>query len=381
MSTFLAIGLGPIQTGIFLLGARGKFDRLVVAEVDNQVKETINASGGSITINIAGENSVIQKNITGVEVLNPLDEEDKRELVQAAAEAEEIATALPSVDFFSGIAEYLKTGFSQNPHQRRFIYTAENHNHAAEKLEQAIDLPLPQTYYLNTVIGKMSSVVPAADCAGDIKPLCSGADRGHLVEEFNKILISTCQNIEERSVSDLIVKKDLYPFEEAKLYGHNAVHFLLATLGAQSGKTSMDELVDYPEIMEFAELAFLDECGKGLCRKWKDFDGLFTEDAFRIYAEDLLIRMVNPFLKDSIPRIIRDLPRKLGWDDRVIGTMRLVLKQGIRPEKLAKGAALSAVSLFGKNKTLIKAGLAGLWPEPWQDTHEELFQLLQSAID
>ena len=48
MKTFLGIGLGPIQTGIFVSGAsKGNFDRIVVAEVDDTIREAIRAAGGS----------------------------------------------------------------------------------------------------------------------------------------------------------------------------------------------------------------------------------------------------------------------------------------------------------------------------------------------
>ena len=44
MSTFVGIGLGPIQTGIFLAGAaKGGFDRIVIAEVNEKLKAAVNA--------------------------------------------------------------------------------------------------------------------------------------------------------------------------------------------------------------------------------------------------------------------------------------------------------------------------------------------------
>ena len=44
MSTFVGIGLGPIQTGIFLAGAaKGGFDRIVIAEVNDKLKAAVNA--------------------------------------------------------------------------------------------------------------------------------------------------------------------------------------------------------------------------------------------------------------------------------------------------------------------------------------------------
>jgi hypothetical protein len=381
MNTFLGIGMGPIQTGIFVAGAsKGGFDRIVIAEVDNKLKEAINAAGGKITVNIAKDNAVYTETYADIEVYNPMDANDLKKLICAAADADELATALPSIKFFPQIAAWLKPGFAMQPQRRRFIYTAENNNHAAEELEKAVGQYFPATYYLNTVVGKMSGAANAGECEKQgLKLLCPGADRGHLVEEFNKILISAAPGIEKRKVKNLHVKNDLYPFEEAKLYGHNAIHFLLGILGRQQSLEYMSELRANPALMKKAETAFIAESGAALCKKWGGLDELFTPGGFNAYAQDLLLRMTNPFLKDAIARITRDIPRKLNWDDRVTGAMRVVLAQGYEPLILAEGAALAAEELFGRNPATIKKGLAELWPAPWTDEHEKLFQLIVRA--
>jgi mannitol-1-phosphate 5-dehydrogenase len=362
MSTFLGIGLGPIQTGIFLSGAfKGGFDRIIIAEVDEALKQAVNASG-KVSINIAAASHVYPETYTGIEVYNPMDPADLEKLIAIAAEADELATALPSVNFFKHIAPWLKKGFAMNPGKRRFIYTAENHNHAAEELTAVLGDDFPQTYCLNTVVGKMSGVITAEECAErDMKPLCPGADRGHLVEEFNKILISTAPGVTERLTQGLIDKSDLYPFEEAKLYGHNAIHFMLGTLGKQRDLELMSELRNHVDLICDGFSAFIDESGVALCRKYDGFDELFTPTGFREYAVDLLVRMTNPFLRDAIDRITRDLPRKLSWNDRVIGTMRVVTAQGVEPNILAKAAALAAREEFGPTREGVKSGLTALW--------------------
>jgi hypothetical protein len=382
MSLFLGIGMGPIQTGIFLSGAsKGNFDRIVIAEVDNKLKDAVNACGGNVSINIACDNAVYTETYANVEVYNPLDTNDLQKLIAAAADAGELATSLPSVKFFPQIAVWLKQGFAMQPQRRRFIYTAENNNHAAEELEKAVGQDFPATYYLNTVVGKMSGVASADECEKQgLKLLCPGADRGHLVEEFNKILISAVPDIEKRQVENLHVKTDLYPFEEAKLYGHNAIHFLLGILGRQQGCEYMSELRGIPALMKKAETAFLAESGAALCKKWAGFDELFSESGFNAYAQDLLIRMTNPFLKDAIARITRDIPRKLSWDDRVTGAMRIVLAQGYEPLILAGGAALAAEDLYGRDPEKIRNGLAELWPAPWTDEHEKLIKMIVANI-
>ena len=52
--------------------------------------------------------------------------------------------------------------------------------------------------------------------------------------------------------------------------------------------------------------------------------------------------MTSPLLSDSVDRVIRDIDRKLAWEDRIIGAMRLCISQGVDPVNLSKGAALAA---------------------------------------
>ncbi|MFA7231899.1 MAG: hypothetical protein WC071_11570 [Victivallaceae bacterium] len=339
MSVFLSIGMGPIQTGIFLAGAvAGGYDRVVVADVDVQLVEAVRKSG-YVTINIASDSGVVKKKISGLEIYNPLDPEDLKKLIAAAAEAEEISTALPGVTFFKHIAPWLREGMALNPNLRRFIYAAENDNHAAEKLEAEVGLKLPQTYYLNTVIGKMSKVFECSENTRHLESLCPSFTKGHLVEEFNKILIDSPPGIESRKIQGLHPKAELYPFEEAKLFGHNAIHFMLGWYAHKSGLKYMNEISGNKMLLEYAAGAFVNESGRALCRKWSGKDELFTEAGFQAYTDDLMRRMVNPYLMDSVERVIRDLPRKLELNDRVVGTIQTCLSQGVIPEKFIVLAA------------------------------------------
>lgn len=381
MKVFVGVGLGPIQTGIFMSGAcRGNFDRIVIAEVDDKLRNAINSNGGVVTINTAFADCIKPEVIRNVEVYNPNEAEGRAKLVEAAAEACELATALPSVKFFAYCAPWMREGFRMQPDRVRFVYTAENNNHAAEELEAAVGEKFANTYYLNTVVGKMSGVVPEADCAArGVEKLAPAADRAHLVEAFNRIYISNCPGIENRQVQNLYVKNDLLPFEEAKLYGHNAIHFLLGTLGKTCGCEYMSDLSKHPELIALAREAFVNESGAALCKKYAGLDELFTPAGFAAYADDLLVRMPNPFLQDAVARITRDLERKLSWEDRVIGTMRLILSQDEVPAIFAKGAALAAKEQFGNDAAAVKAGLQALWPE-WNCEAEKVFSLIEKNL-
>ena len=139
MKVFVGVGLGPIQTGIFMSGAcRGGFDRIVIAEVDDKLRNAINDNGGVVTINTAYADSIKVEVIKNVEVYNPNTPEGRARLVDAAADACELATALPSVKFFAYCAPWMVEGFRKQPDRVRFIYTAENNNRAAEELEERL---------------------------------------------------------------------------------------------------------------------------------------------------------------------------------------------------------------------------------------------------
>ncbi len=360
--TFVGFGFGPIQSALFLYEAfrSGHFSRFVVAEVDGAIVQAVRSAGGRYTINIARPDRIEQAVISGVELYNPAVPEDRRQILQAIAEGDELATSLPSVAFYdkggqTSVARALADGFSlRKAGWPAIVYTAENNNHAAELLREDVakycaPAVLQGVQFLNTVIGKMSGVITDAAAIARLKlaPMTSATPKVVLVEEFNRILISriTLPGF-KRGIDVFVQKPDLLPFEEAKLYGHNAVHALIAYLSARRGLTAMSDAAAHSDIMATARAAFLEESGAALIRKHAALgDPLFTVAGYAAYADDLLARMVRPTLNDLIARVTRDQVRKLGYDDRFFGTMRLALQQGIRPVHLARGAAAAVHSL------------------------------------
>jgi hypothetical protein len=352
-ATFVGFGFGPIQAGLLLYEAvqSGGFDRFVVAEVDPGLVDAVRAAGNEVAINIAGRDGIHTRRLPKVELCNPSDAWDRSILVDAIVEADELGTAVPSVSLYStggkaSIAALLADGCRRG--RRQIIYTAENDNFAAEILREQIRTAGPRydlrdLQCLNTVIGKMSGVIssPAEMKRLGLAPLVPGLDRCVLVEEFNHILISrvTLPGF-HRQIQVFEEKDDLLPFEEAKLYGHNAVHALLGYLARLRGHEVMSQISADSRLWELGRRVFLEESGAPLIlRHAGTRDPLFTPGGWAVYAEDLLERMVNPWLFDRVQRIIRDPVRKLGWNDRLFGAMRLALEAGIKPNGLALGAA------------------------------------------
>ena len=337
--TFIGIGAGPIQTGIYVAGAAdGGFDRIVLAEVEPTLVAALKQHH-SITVNTAEAERITTRTYENIEVFNPNDPNDLPQLIEIAKDALAFNTALPATKFYKFCAPWMKEAFAQNPAGRRYIYTSENSTTAAADLKAAMGVEYPETYYLDTVIGKMSKVFAVGE--SELPTLTPGFAKGHLVEAFNTIYTSSAPGIEEVGIQNLFAKADLVPFEEAKLYGHNANHLLLALLAAERGCTSMSEAAKFPEIVEYTLQALLQESGAALCKKYAGVDEYFEPANWEAWARELVRRMISPLLSDAIARVARDLTRKLGWEDRLIGAIRLCQAQGVPCPRLLHGAQIA----------------------------------------
>lgn len=395
--TYVGFGFGAIQAGLFLYEAHrsGAFGRLVVAEVLPEVVAAVRRAGGWYRLHIAHTDRIEQACIGPIAIEDPGDTAGQDRLIAALADATEIGTAVPSVRYYTSpgpdsLHRILAAGLCRKAAQsgpRAVIYAAENHNHAAEILAEAVFAEIPaaerpavhrRVRFLNTVIGKMSGVVADPDeiAARRLAQIAPGLPRAFLVEAFNRILISQIRFPGphfRRGIGVFEEKPDLLPFEEAKLYGHNATHALAAYLAQLAGIERIADLRHRPGMMAFLRAAFIEESGAALIRRHAGVDPLFTPAGYAAYADDLLARMTNPYLGDTAERVGRDPQRKLGWDDRLIGTMRVALAQGIEPRRYAIGAAAALAVLHAEllaEEMPLAALCAPLWAEAVSDPGE-----------
>jgi mannitol-1-phosphate 5-dehydrogenase len=371
--TFVGFGFGPIQAGLFLYEAfrSGNFGRLVVAEVVSHRVGALREAGGVFALNIAHSDRIETVMVGPVEIYDPACGQDRERLVEALAEAEEISTSVPSIHHYvcdgaASLHRKLSDGLRQKAvanGPRTVVYAAENDNRAAETLEAEVLEAIPprehlsvrsRVKFLNTEIGKISGIVsdPRDLQTQHLACVTPGEQRAFLVESFNQILISKIRFENspaeapfQRGITVFEEKDDLVPFKEAKIYGHNATHALAAYVGAVRSIERIADLREYPDILAFLRAAFILESGESLVRKYSGTDPLFTRQGFQAHVDILLTRMFNPYLYDTVQRVGRDPQRKLGWDDRLVGTMRLALRSGVQPSRHAFGAA-AALSIL-----------------------------------
>ena len=326
---FAGFGFGPIQSALFLYEAyqAGNFTRFAVVDIDAQLIEAVRGNGGRYTVNIARPDTIDQATVEGVELFDSSKPGEAARFIEAVAESDEMCTALPNVNIYGAGAErsvvsLLARGLKARRGTPRedmptIVYTAENNNRAAEILEQQISSRIPaelcnNVQFLNTVIAKMSGVIQDAETIErlGLAPITPGFPRAILVEEFNRILISRIKFPSfRRGVEVFVEKEQLLPFEEVKLYGHNAIHAFIAYLADLKGFEVMSQAGKDEWIMQTARRTLIEESGQALIRANAGIDDpLFSEKGFTEFVDDLLGRIVNPNLNDLVMRVGRDHP-------------------------------------------------------------------------
>jgi mannitol-1-phosphate 5-dehydrogenase len=119
----------------------------------------------------------------------------------------------------------------------------------------------------------------------------------------------------------------------AKLYIFSAGHAAAAYLGFLKGYRYVHSAMRDPDV-RMAVIGAMSEGRLGVAAACGPRYSVRTSELWSIAA-----RFQNAALHDPLERVGRDPCRKLGFDDRLIGSARLALRAGIRPENLAIAAA------------------------------------------
>ena len=120
-------------------------------------------------------------------------------------------------------------------------------------------------------------------------------------------------------------------YQRRKLASHNMSHAVCAYLGYRAGHEFIWQAMDDAAVLATVRGA-TGETGRALSSRFG-----FTPEEQRAHEENLLARYRNRALADQVRRVAADPLRKLGREDRLVGSARLCLEEGVDPVHVIAG--------------------------------------------
>lgn len=322
------IGRGFIGQLLFQSGYETTF-----IDVNEEVISAINRIGSYI-INIVGKKPRFLK-IQNIKAVSAM---DKKAVASELVSADIAVTAVGN-SVLEKIAPLIADGLAErkkkNVKKPLNIIICENLLGAGQVFRKLVLESLDETLwdyakrnlgFVESVVSRMVPVVPQ-----DIskkEPLYIA------VEEYCTLPVDRKGFIGEiPDIRGMVSYDNITAYEERKIYTHNAGHSICAYLGYQKGYEFIWEALEDKEIYSVVTGA-LRETGEALIKKHG-----FNSQKHYEHVDDLLYRFANKALGDTVCRVGRDPIRKLGPNDRLIGSAKLVLEYDIEPVNICKGIA------------------------------------------
>ena len=207
------------------------------------------------------------------------------------------------------------------------IYLCENMYGAGEKLKEyvfKILSPDEQKWaeenigFVGTSVARM---VPAADKRfAKEGPLFVVADSYHKLP-YDKL----AQRASTPTIEGVYGVHNMKAEFARKLHTHNLGHAAMGYLGYLKGYTYVDEPFNDDFLLKIFNGA-LEETAKALVKMYPND---IKKDEHREIRKDVVVRFGNPMLMDALTRVAADPIRKLGSNERIIGSAKLCMKYGI----------------------------------------------------
>lgn len=324
-------GAGKIARGFIAhLLSLSDIDFIFVEKAD-ALADLINERG-QYTINILGapEKNYVVKNAKALKF------SQEKEITEAIAEADVVFDAVGGKNLQEIVPFYIK-GIEKKAEKGGYLnfVTCENWKEPARILKEGIEAGIaPEAReYLDNYVGFTESVI-----------MRSGIEAPKELLEKDPLIVNV-QNYWHLPVDAARVKgslpdiKYMEPltgfagFLERKFYTYNAANGTTSFVGALLGYKVLAEAAHDERILKILDGVY-QETGKALSMK----HGISLEEQMA-FAKTSLNKLQDYTIVDSIERNARDPQRKLGKDDRLVGSARMVLSCGIRPENLCTAIA------------------------------------------
>jgi mannitol-1-phosphate 5-dehydrogenase len=222
------------------------------------------------------------------------------------------------------IAAGLEKRHADNPDKPLDIILAENMRSAADFTREQLNKYLPAGFpadsfigLIETSIGKMVPIMPLAEVEKD--PLSVFAEPYNTLILDGKGFKSTIPD-----VKGLAPKNNIKAWVDRKAFIHNLGHATAAYYGFSLHPESvyMFEVLDDPAVLVFTRNVMLQSAEILL----EAYPSEFTFDDLENHIDDLINRFMNRALLDTVFRVGHDLQRKLGSDDRFMGSIHLAIQ-------------------------------------------------------
>ncbi len=258
------------------------------------------------------------------------------EAVSAIAEADAVFTAVGGKNL-GGIIDILNQGIEKRAGEgkRLNIITCENWKLPAKIIRDALNevISPDAAQYLQEKVGIteaviMRSAIEADQAALEADPVCVN------VQNFWELPVDKSRIVGDMpAMQGLKLMDEFTGFLERKFYTYNAANGTVSFVGALLGYQKLADAAHDERIIEILNGVYM-ETAQALSKKH-----LFPLDEQLAFTETSRRKLQDYTIVDFIERNARDPIRKLGPDDRLIGSARLVLEQGFMPENLCTAAA------------------------------------------
>lgn len=296
--------------------------KIVFIDVDPVIISLLNERNSyRVVIKGEKEEEIIVRQVQAISAL------DKQSVINAVATAGIAAVsvgknALEKV--LPIIASGLEKRYKDNPDKPLDIILAENMRSAADFTREHLIMNLSHgfpvdsyTGLIETSIGKMVPIMPLSEVEKD--PLVVFAEPYNTLILDEKAFKSPIPD-----VKGLAPKNNIKAWVDRKAFIHNLGHATAAFYGfsLHPEYVYMYEILDDPAVMNFTREVMCQSAAILL----KAYPSDFTLPGLENHIDDLIKRFSNRALLDTVFRVGHDLQRKLGTDDRFMGSIHLAIQ-------------------------------------------------------
>ncbi len=330
MKKIVIFGAGNIgRSFVGQLFSRSGYEVVFIDIVEPIIRELNKRGSYKVVVKSDREEIINVTNVRGVLV------SDTEKVVEEINTADIVASCVGSnalLQIVPLIARGLISRYKRDKDLPIDIIIALNMRNAAEYFRSELKKITGPDYPLNrlvglveTSIGKMVPIMTKKDMEEDILQI--------FAEPYNKLIIDR-QAFKNPvpEVNGLFPVDNMKAWGDRKLFIHNLGHATIVYIGYLYDR-------NFAYLYEALSVRRLYDQTRGTMIQsaeilTKEYPCVFTIKELEEHVDDLLKRFMNRSLGDTIYRVGRDLMRKLSPDDRLVGAIRMGLKNKMDVDKI-----------------------------------------------